>query len=74
MTTATKETVEQEQYLTFLLGGEEYAIGILKVKEIIEYDTVTTVAYGMLGSWLDTYEQAAPQTMLELSSVAGVAF
>ena len=43
MTTATKETVEQMQYLTFLLANEEYAISILKVKEIIEYDTVTTV-------------------------------
>lgn len=43
MTTAIKEAMEQEQYLTFLLAGEEYAIGILKVKEIIEYDTVTTV-------------------------------
>jgi len=43
MTTAMKETVGQEQYLTFLLTGEEYAISILKVKEIIEYDTVTTV-------------------------------
>ena len=43
MTTAAKETVEQKQYLTFLLANEEYAIGILKVKEIIEYDTVTTV-------------------------------
>jgi purine-binding chemotaxis protein CheW len=43
MTIATKEAVQQEQYLTFLLAGEEYAIGILKVKEIIEYDTVTTV-------------------------------
>jgi len=43
MTTATKETVEQQQYLTFLLANEEYAISILKVKEIIEYDTVTTV-------------------------------
>ena len=43
MTTATKEVVEQKQYLTFLLANEEYAIGILKVKEIIEYDTVTTV-------------------------------
>jgi purine-binding chemotaxis protein CheW len=43
MTTATKEAVGQEQYLTFLLTGEEYAISILKVKEIIEYDTVTTV-------------------------------
>jgi len=43
MTTATKDAVEQAQYLTFLLAGEEYAISILKVKEIIEYDTVTTV-------------------------------
>ena len=43
MTTATKEVIEQKQYLTFLLANEEYAIGILKVKEIIEYDTVTTV-------------------------------
>jgi len=43
MTTATKEVVEQQQYLTFLLAGEEYAISILKVKEIIEYDTVTVV-------------------------------
>jgi purine-binding chemotaxis protein CheW len=31
------------QYLTFFVAGEEYAINILKVKEIIEYDTVTTV-------------------------------
>ena len=41
--TATKEAVEQQQYLTFLLAGEEYAISILQVKEIIDYDTVTTV-------------------------------
>jgi purine-binding chemotaxis protein CheW len=31
------------QYLTFFVGGEEYAVSILKVKEIIEYDTVTVV-------------------------------
>ncbi len=43
MATATKEGIEQQQYLTFLLAGEEYAISILKVKEIIEYDTVTVV-------------------------------
>jgi purine-binding chemotaxis protein CheW len=43
MTTATKELVEQHQYLTFLLADEEYAISILQVKEIIEYDTVTRV-------------------------------
>jgi purine-binding chemotaxis protein CheW len=43
MTAANKELVEQRQYLTFLLADEEYAISILQVKEIIEYDTVTTV-------------------------------
>jgi len=43
MTTATKEIAGQQQYLTFLLADEEYAISILKVKEIIEYSTVTTV-------------------------------
>lgn len=31
------------QYLTFFVAGEEYAVNILKVKEIIEYDTVTAV-------------------------------
>jgi purine-binding chemotaxis protein CheW len=31
------------QYLTFVLGGEVFAIGILAIKEIIEYSQVTTV-------------------------------
>jgi purine-binding chemotaxis protein CheW len=31
------------QYLTFMLGGETFAIGILAIKEIIEYDGVTVV-------------------------------
>ena len=31
------------QYLTFSLMGEEYAVGILKVREILEYDVVTRV-------------------------------
>lgn len=43
MTGATKEALEQQQYLSFLLADEECAIGILKVREIIEYDVVTTV-------------------------------
>lgn len=43
MTSVTKEAVEIQQYLTFLLSGEECAISILKVREIIEYHTVTTV-------------------------------
>lgn len=35
--------VHKTQYLTFFTAGEEYAITIAKVREIIEYDTVTTV-------------------------------
>ena len=31
------------QYLTFVTAGEEYAIRILKVKEIVEYSTITAV-------------------------------
>ena len=34
---------QREQYLTFFIRGEEYAAGILRVKEIIEYETVTRV-------------------------------
>jgi|SRR5579884_877540 len=34
---------QQQQYLTFHLAGEEYAVGILKAKEILEYDTITKV-------------------------------
>ncbi|HAT33766.1 MAG TPA: chemotaxis protein CheW [Janthinobacterium sp.] len=33
----------QAQYLTFILGGELFAIGILSIKEIIEYGGVTEV-------------------------------
>jgi purine-binding chemotaxis protein CheW len=32
-----------QQYLTFMIGNEEYAVSLLKVKEIIEYDTITEV-------------------------------
>jgi purine-binding chemotaxis protein CheW len=31
------------QYLTFVLGGEVFAAGILAIKEIIEYNQLTTV-------------------------------
>ena len=34
---------DQTQYLTFLLADEVYAVSILRVKEIIEYGTVTRV-------------------------------
>jgi purine-binding chemotaxis protein CheW len=40
---ATLNAPEAKQYLTFLTAGEEYAFDLLKVKEIIEYTTVTTV-------------------------------
>jgi purine-binding chemotaxis protein CheW len=38
-----KEEVVQQQYLTFFLADEEYAINIQRVKEIIEYTPVTKV-------------------------------
>lgn len=34
---------EKGQYLTFLIGGEMFAISILGIKEIIEYGNLTTV-------------------------------
>lgn len=34
---------DQQQYLTFMLGGETYAMGILAIKEIIEYGSLTEV-------------------------------
>jgi purine-binding chemotaxis protein CheW len=37
------ESADQRQYLTFSLGGEMFAVGILAVKEIIEYGNVTPV-------------------------------
>ena len=34
---------EDQQYLTFLLGGEMFGVGILNVKEIIEYGQLTQI-------------------------------
>jgi purine-binding chemotaxis protein CheW len=34
---------EPAQYLTFMLAGETFAIGILAIKEIISYTSLTTV-------------------------------
>jgi purine-binding chemotaxis protein CheW len=34
---------EEAQYLTFMLGGEMFAIGILGIKEILEYGHLTSV-------------------------------
>ena len=40
---AAQAAIEQKQYLTFMLGGEMFAIGILGIKEIIEYNGLTEV-------------------------------
>jgi len=40
---AVNEAAQQTQYLSFQVAAEEYAIGVLQVKEIIEYDTLTGV-------------------------------
>ena len=43
---AKRQTVSaelQQQFLTFLLGGEPFAINILVIKEIIEYGSLTSV-------------------------------
>ena len=42
-TAGQTEGQEQQQYLTFMLGGEVFAIGILAIKEIIEYGQLTEV-------------------------------
>ncbi len=39
----TTEAVERAQYLSFSLAGCEYGVGILKVKEILQYEAVTKV-------------------------------
>ncbi len=41
--TTVQDVTEQSQYLTFYLAGEEYGLGILRVKEILEYAPLTTV-------------------------------
>lgn len=38
-----KRNAEEGQYLTFQLAGEMFAIGILNIKEIIEYGQITAV-------------------------------
>jgi len=37
--------IDQTQYLTFHLAGEEYAVDILQVREIITYGTLTKVPH-----------------------------
>jgi purine-binding chemotaxis protein CheW len=40
---AQAAAAEPAQYLTFMLGAEVYAVGILGIKEIIEYPALTAV-------------------------------
>ena len=42
MSSAT-EPGERRQYLAFALAGGDYAVGILKVKEILQYEEITRV-------------------------------
>ena len=42
-TAVVASSAEVAQYLTFLLSGEMYAVGILNVKEIIEYGQLTEI-------------------------------
>ncbi|MDO9105445.1 MAG: chemotaxis protein CheW [Methylovulum sp.] len=41
--TAEQQFADSGQYLTFLLAGETYALGILNTKEIIDYGHLTEV-------------------------------
>lgn len=41
--TNAKPGAEPGQYLSFFVADEEYAIGILKVKEILQFETITKV-------------------------------
>lgn len=40
---SNRQASEGGQYLTFVLGGEVYALGILNIKEIIDYGDITNV-------------------------------
>lgn len=41
--TLTEQADQQQQYLTFQLAQEMFAVGILHIREIIEYGNLTTV-------------------------------
>src|SRR5512143_3673065 len=38
-----QDAAKRSQYLSFRLSGGDYAVGILQVKEILQYETVTPV-------------------------------
>jgi purine-binding chemotaxis protein CheW len=43
LVTDKKTSIESGQFLTFVLGGEAFALGILHIKEIIQYGDLTAV-------------------------------
>lgn len=38
-----EHTMETNQYLTFTLDGEQYAVSVLKVREVLEYTRITKI-------------------------------
>jgi len=40
---SVKDTAERRQFLSFTLAGSDYAVGILQVKEILQFEVVTRV-------------------------------
>ncbi len=40
---SASEVAERQQHLAFTLAGGDYAVGILKVKEILQYEEITKV-------------------------------
>jgi len=40
---STQSAAQRSQYLCFTLAGTDYAVGILQVKEILQYETITRV-------------------------------
>lgn len=39
----TAESIQNGQYLTFTLEGEQFGVDIAKVREVLEFDTVTKI-------------------------------
>ncbi|GEJ58400.1 chemotaxis protein CheW [Anaeromyxobacter diazotrophicus] len=40
---SASDATQRNQYLSFTLAGSDYAVGILQVREILQYETVTRV-------------------------------
>jgi len=40
---ASEESIQSNQYLTFMLDNEDFALEIMKVKEVLDFTTITRV-------------------------------